>query len=284
MRWDGLRSSNVEDRRGLGGPIAIGGGGLGVVAIIIISLLFGANPKDVLDQVGGAQQQQQQVAPRQPGEPRADDKLADFSSAVLASTEQVWGEEFRARGETYEDPKLVLYDGYTSTGCGGGQAAMGPFYCPNDHRVYLDLSFFRELDRRFGAPGDFAGAYVIAHEVGHHVQTLMGVSDKVRQAQQASGGARANRLSVSLELQADCLAGVWANKANARQKILEPGDIDEAMAAASAVGDDTLSRTSGRAVAPDAFTHGTSAQRTQWFRTGYDSGRIEACDTFNGQA
>jgi predicted metalloprotease len=279
MRLGNDRSSNVEDRRGMGGPMMIGGGGLGLVAVIVISMLFGADPRDVLNQVNGGQPPQ--AAQREPGQPRPDDKLADFSSAVLASTEKVWSEEFRQRGETYENPKLVLYDGSTQTGCGGGQAAMGPFYCPNDQRLYLDLSFFRELDQRFGAPGDFAGAYVIAHEVGHHVQTLMGVSEKVHRAQQASGGARANALSVRLELQADCLAGVWANRANQKEKILEPGDIDEGLTAASAVGDDTLSRASGRAVTPDAFTHGTSAQRTRWFRTGFEAGRMEACDTFN---
>ena len=279
MRWDGLRSSNVEDRRGLGGPVAIGGGGLGLLAIVVISMLFGADPRQVLEQVGGGQTQQ--VQQRQPGQARPDDKLAEFSSAVLASTEQTWRQEFSARGSTYEEPRLVLYDGYTQTGCGGGQAAMGPFYCPLDHRVYLDLSFFRELDQRFGAPGDFAGAYVIAHEVGHHVQTLLGVSDRVRAAQQSGARSRANALSVRLELQADCLAGVWAHHANARQKIIEPGDVEEGIRAASAVGDDTLSRASGRAIAPDAFTHGSSEQRVSWFQTGYQSGRMEACDTFN---
>ncbi len=280
MRWEGWRSGNVEDRRGIGGPIAIGGGGLGLVAIVVISLLFGADPRQVLEQVGGAQTQQ--VQPRQAGQPRADDQLAAFSSAVLASTEQIWRQEFSARGDAYQDPRLVLYDVQTQTACGGGRAVMGPFYCPLDRRIYLDLTFFRELERRFGAPGDFAGAYVIAHEVGHHVQTLLGVSDQVRAAQQRGSRARANALSVRLELQADCLAGVWAHHANARQKIIEPGDVEEGMRAASAVGDDTLSRASGRPVSTDAFTHGSSAQRVQWFQTGYQAGRMEACDTFGG--
>ncbi|HEX8233255.1 MAG TPA: neutral zinc metallopeptidase [Caulobacteraceae bacterium] len=279
MRWEqGPRSSNVEDRRGMGmGPMAIGGGGLGAVVLVVLSLLFGADPREVLQQTQGAAPVEQ----RQPGQPRADDKLADFSSAVLARTEQVWGKQFSERGERYTPPTLVLYDNYTQTACGNGQAAMGPFYCPLDRKLYIDLSFFRELDRRFGAPGDFAAAYVIAHEVGHHVQTLMGVSDQVRRAQQRAGRVGANQLSVRMELQADCLAGVWARQANADGQVLEPGDIDEAMAAAASVGDDTLQRASGRAVAPDAFTHGSSAQRQQWFNTGYGSGRMEACDTFN---
>lgn len=281
MRWQqGPRSGNVEDRRGMGGmgPLAIGGGGLGAVALVVLSLLFGADPREVLQQTGqtGATQQ------RQPGQPRPDDQLADFSSAVLARTEQVWGQEFSQRGSTYAPPRLVLYDNYTQTACGNGQAAMGPFYCPLDRKLYIDLTFFRELDRRFGAPGDFAAAYVIAHEVGHHVQTLLGVSDRVRRAQQSAGGAGANRLSVRMELQADCLAGVWARQTNAKETVLEPGDIDEAMAAAAAVGDDTIARASGRATAPDGFTHGTAEQRGRWFRQGYETGRMESCDTFQG--
>jgi predicted metalloprotease len=282
MRWDGLQSDNVEDRRGqgFGGPIAIGGGGLGVLAIVIIGMLFGADPRQIMDQVGGGGQQVQQQ--QQPGgAPPAGDKQAAFASAVLKSTEVVWTAEFQQRGQTYEDPRLVLYDQMTSTGCGTGESAMGPFYCPNDHRVYLDLSFFRELDSRFGAPGDFARAYVIAHEVGHHVQTLMGVSDKVHQLQEQRGGVEAKRLSVRLELQADCLAGVWANQADKRERIVEPGDIDEALRAATSVGDDTLQRASGRAVTPDAFTHGSSEQRQRWFRTGFSSGQMDSCDTFS---
>ncbi|MGZ8364001.1 MAG: KPN_02809 family neutral zinc metallopeptidase [Caulobacteraceae bacterium] len=280
MRWqDGPRSSNVEDRRGqsFGGPLLIGGGGLGTIAVIIIAMLFGADPGEVLNQVQG-QGAQQQI---EPGAPRADDKDAAFASAVLARTEEVWGKEFEARGERYTPPTLVLYDNYTPTGCGGGQSAMGPFYCPNDQKLYVDLAFFRQLDERFGAPGDFARAYVIAHEVGHHVQTLMGVSDQVRRAQ-TMGGARANALQVKMELQADCLAGVWAERANQQSSILEPGDIDEAVTAAASVGDDTLQKASGRAVAPDSFTHGSSAQRTAWFKRGYEGGSLGACDTFNG--
>lgn len=279
MRWQqGPRSGNVEDRRGMGmgGPIAIGGGGLGVIAVIVLSLLFGGDPREVLQQTQGAAP----TAQRQPGQPRPDDQLADFSSAVLARTEQVWEREFAARGDRYPPPTLVLYDNQTQTACGGGQAAMGPFYCPADRKLYIDLTFFRELDRRFGAPGDFAGAYVIAHEVGHHVQTVLGVSDQVRRAQQRAGRGGANRLSVRMELQADCLAGVWAKQTDAANRVLEPGDIDEAMRAAAAVGDDTLQRSSGRAVAPDGFTHGTAEQRGRWFRQGYETGRMESCDTF----
>jgi uncharacterized protein len=281
MRWEeGPRSGNIEDRRGMGfgGPVAIGGGGLGLIAVLVLTFLFGGDPRAVLEQAGG---QAPAAAQRQPGEPRPDDKLADFSSAVLARTEEVWRQEFAQRGERYVEPTLVLYDGYTQTACGGGQAAMGPFYCPGDQKLYIDLSFFRELDRRFGAPGDFAGAYVIAHEVGHHIQTLMGVSEQVARAQRRGQRSGAQSLAVRMELQADCLAGVWARQTDARARVLEPGDIDEAMAAAAAVGDDTLQRSSGRAVTPDAFTHGTSAQRERWFRVGYDSGRMESCDTFN---
>jgi predicted metalloprotease len=278
MKLDDLRrSNNVEDRRG-GGPgiggLALGGGGVGAVVIAVIYLLLGGNPADLL--------QQQPAAPpaaSAPGAPRADDKALDFSAAVLGSTEDVWDKLFADRGLTYEPTTLAPYDQATPTGCGGGEAAMGPFYCPADNRIYIDLAFFNELKTRFGAPGDFAQAYVIAHEVGHHVQQLLGTTDRMEQLRARGGDPK--RLSVKLELQADCYAGVWANQAGAMQKIIEAGDIDEGLAAANAVGDDTLQRKTQGRVAPDSFTHGTSAQRVRWFTTGYESGKPEACDTFS---
>lgn len=276
MRLDDLRrSSNVEDRRGGGmGGMALGGGGIGVVAIAVIYMLLGGDPQDIL----GSQEPAPAVAPGEKQGPRADDKLVDFSAAVLGSTEDVWSEIFKERGATYTPATFVPYDQATRTGCGTGQAAMGPFYCPADQRVYVDLTFYKELQDRFGAPGDFAQAYVLAHEVGHHVQHITGTSDQV---QRARGGPDGNQMSVRLELQADCYAGVWANRANAKNQILEPGDIDEGMAAANAVGDDTLQKKSQGRVVPDAFTHGTSAQRVRWFKTGYQSGKPEVCDTFS---
>jgi len=274
MRLKDLRrSNNVEDRRGGGiGGVALGGGGLGVVAIAVIYMLLGGDPQDIL----GAQQTEPATASA-PGAPRADDKLVDFSAAVLGSTEDVWSAIFAERGQTYTPATFVPYDQATRTGCGTGQAAMGPFYCPADQRIYVDMTFYKELQDRFGAPGDFAQAYVLAHEVGHHVQHLLGADQKVARAR---GGPQGNDMSVRLELQADCYSGVWANRANAKQQILEAGDIEEGLAAANAVGDDTLQKQSQGRVVPDAFTHGSSAQRVRWFRTGYEAGRPEACDTF----
>jgi predicted metalloprotease len=211
--------------------------------------------------------------------------MARFVGKILGSTERVWQQQFSQAGKRYENPKLVLFTGATPTACGTGQTAMGPFYCPSDRKVYIDLAFYRELKERFHAPGDFAQAYVIAHEVGHHVQNLLGVSDKVRQAQQrAGGGARANALSVRLELQADCLAGVWAAKANEAKHILEDGDIQEALTAASAIGDDRLQKQSRGYVVPDAFTHGTSEQRMRWFKRGIDNGDMNQCNTFQSKS
>jgi predicted metalloprotease len=203
-----------------------------------------------------------------------------FSAKILGSTEDVWGQEFARRGLRYQPAVFVPYDEQTQTGCGGGQAAMGPFYCPADHRVYIDLSFFRELSERFGAPGQFAEAYVIAHEVGHHVQTLLGETDKADQLARRFGREGAGGVSVRIELQADCYAGVWANRADATEHILEQGDVEQGLAAANAVGDDTLQRRAQGRVVPDSFTHGTSAQRVRWFQRGLDDGRLEACDTF----
>ena len=278
MRLDDLEPSrNVEDRRGGGGlrGLAIGGGGLGAVAIAVIYMLLGGDPRDILSQ---PTEPAPAAAPgAAPGAPRADDALVEFSAKILGSTESVWGDIFKERGETYTPATFVPYDQATATGCGTGQAAMGPFYCPADQRVYVDMTFYKELQDRFGAPGDFAQAYVLAHEVGHHVQHLMGTDEQVSRAR---GGPSGNAMSVRLELQADCYAGVWANRANAKQHILEAGDIDEGLAAANAVGDDTLQKETQGRVVPDSFTHGTSAQRVRWFKTGYAAGRPEACDTF----
>ena len=270
MRITG-RSSNVSDRRGMGGPI-MAGGGIGAVVVALLVLFLGGDPNEVL-----------QTAPVQeapaPGEP---DPQADFVRGVLYETEQTWPVIFREQlGRTYEEPTLVLFSNYTQSACGVGQAAAGPFYCPLDRQVYIDLSFYRELKERFGAPGDAAQAYVIAHEVGHHVQTLLGISEKVHSQRQRAGEREANALSVRQELQADCFAGVWANQAHAARQILEPGDVEEALTAAAAIGDDRLQRRAQGYVVPESFTHGSSEQRVQWFRRGLESGRVEACDTFS---
>lgn len=283
MRLDDLRESeNVEDRRGgLGRPLMIGGGGLGLVGVVI-ALLLGVNPAQLL-----GEDTTEPPAASQAGfqsQARPDDPLVHFSAKILGSTEDVWGREFQSRGLQYQPAIFVPYDAATQTGCGGGQAAMGPFYCPADHRLYIDLSFFRELSDRFGAPGQFAEAYVIAHEVGHHVQTLLGETDQADQLAQRFGRQGAGGVSVRVELQADCYAGVWANRANATQHILEQGDVEQGLAAANAVGDDTLQRRTQGRVVPDSFTHGTSAQRVRWFRRGLEQGRLEACDTFGTSA
>jgi predicted metalloprotease len=288
MRWEDERlSDNVEDDRGQGfggfggggGPIMIGGGGLGAVVLIGLALLFGVDPRALLQGAGDSGYGPAAVQ-TEPQGPRADDEDARFSRAVLAYTEDTWSAYFRDLGATYQPPTLVLYDQGHQTGCGFGQAAMGPFYCPADRRVYLDLEFFHELSGRFGAPGRFAEAYVIAHEVGHHVQNLLGVSERTDAVRQRADRVEGNRISVRVELQADCFAGVWAARTNQREHFLDPGDIDQGLAAASAVGDDTLQKETQGRVVPDAFTHGTSAQRTKWFRRGYDSPKLESCDTF----
>lgn len=295
MRWEDFRSSdNVEDRRGSGGggfQMPGGRGGLGIGTIIIVGLVgwaLGINPAvligglEAINGMGGGAQQQQ-AAPRttQQGAPK--DELGRFAAAVLAQTEDVWTELFRADGKTYQDPKLVLFSGATRSACGGAQSAMGPFYCPLDQKVYLDLSFFQEMKNRFRAGGDFAQAYVIAHEVGHHVENLIGILPKVQQAQaRASSRAEANNLSVRVELMADCLAGVWAYHANARFRILEPGDVEEALNAASAIGDDRLQKQAQGYAVPDSFTHGTSAQRVNWFTRGLKTGSMQQCNTFSG--
>ena len=285
MKWEGNReSSNVEDRRAGGG---LGGGrslGLGTLVIALIAgWVFGINPLTVLGLLEGASPPAQvQNAPAQ--RPPADDRMARFVSTVLADTEDVWREEFAKAGGSYEDPKLVLFRGSTPTACGMGQAAMGPFYCPADRKVYIDLGFYETLKNQLGAPGEFAQAYVIAHEVGHHVQNLMGISAQMEQMRGRVSPAQYNALSVRLELQADCLAGVWANHAQSARQILEQGDIESAMNAAARIGDDALQKKSKGYVVPDSFTHGTSAQRVRWFRTGLSTGRVQACDTFKAQA
>jgi hypothetical protein len=275
MELGGRRSDNVIDERGRGIGLPVVGGGLGMAVLALVVYLLGGDPSAVTNMAPSGPQ----GAPAAPGAP---DPQADFVSVVLADTEDTWSEVFREHGRTYEDPQLVLFTGAIESACGFAQRATGPFYCPRDHRVYIDLAFYRELRDRFHAPGDFAQAYVIAHEVGHHVQNLLGVSDQVGSAQERSGRRGANALSVRLELQADCYAGVWAHHADRARHVVEPGDIDEALNAASAIGDDRLERATQGYVVPESFTHGSSAQRSGWFRRGYESGRMETCNTFSG--
>ncbi len=292
MRWKlGRRSDNVEDMRGSGGGSGgrgFGGGGLGlggVAVVVVISLILGKNPLEMLGLVeqmqGGGTAQQQGPAEAPP----ADDETAQFVAVILGETEDVWGQIFQASGATYEAPKLRLFSGGIDTACGGATSASGPFYCPGDRRVYIDLNFFNLMKAKLGGGGDFAYAYVIAHEVGHHVQTLLGVSAKVNEARQRGQGvAGDNGLSVRQELQADCYAGVWGNITQAKHQWLEDGDVEEALKTASAIGDDTLQKEGGRGgVVPDAFTHGTSEQRVRWFREGFSSGDPNKCDTFSAK-
>ena len=273
-------SRNVADRRGQRMRPGIAGGGIGAIVIVLLALYFGVDPQPFL------QVMQETSAPtNQPGtELQVDaqnDPLAEFVSVVLADTEDTWHALFTQLGRQYEEPRLVLFTGMTQSSCGLGQAAMGPFYCPADKKVYIDLSFYRDLRDRFRAPGDFAQAYVIAHEVGHHVQNLLGISGQVQQLRQRATRSESNALSVRLELQADCLAGIWAHEADRLRSVLEQGDVEEGLNAASAIGDDRLQRQSQGRVSPDSFTHGSSTQRVQWFRQGLGSGDLESCDTFN---
>jgi predicted metalloprotease len=279
MRWEsGRRSDNIEDRRGMSpGSRGLLGGGIGTVAIALIALFMGVDPGIVLNQLAEAPRQGQTVTA--PSDPR-EERLKEFVSVVLADTEDTWGDLFRRSGARYENPKLVLFSGAVQSACGQAQAAMGPFYCPGDHKLYLDMSFFDDLARRHNAPGDFAQAYVIAHEVGHHVQTLLGISEKVHAARQQARESEANRLQVRMELQADCFAGIWAHHANKARNILEQGDLEEALAAASGVGDDRLQRQARGHVVPDSFTHGSSEQRMRWFEIGANTGEPKRCDTF----
>ena len=299
MKWEGNRESdNVEDRRSNGGSGGGSGGGLGGllggrsigVGTIVIALLggwiFGINPLTILGMLSGEGAPTAQVV-QQSGSaqrPPVDDRLGKFVSTVLADTEDVWKQVFAKGGASYKEPRLVLFRGQTGTGgCGAGQSAMGPFYCPADQKVYIDLAFYETLTKRLGAPGDFAQAYVIAHEVGHHVQNLLGISGKMEQMRGRVSKTEYNALSVRLELQADCFAGVWAHHAQNQRQILQQGDIEEAMNAAAKIGDDALARVSGGAVVPDSFTHGSSAQRQRWFDIGLKNGSVKACDTFSAK-
>jgi hypothetical protein len=283
MKWEfGRRSDNVEDQRGRGGvsgPVV--GGGIGAIVLAVIVTLLGGDPSVVFQQEAPSNNAPSTSAPRSTTPP-ANDKMATFVSVVLADTEDTWSSLFRQMGATYEKPKLVLFSDSVKSACGYAKAAMGPFYCPRDRKVYIDLSFYQDLKNRYNAPGDFAQAYVIAHEIGHHVQNLMGISGKVQTLQRQVEQVQANQLSVRLELQADCFAGIWANHAQKERQILEEGDVEEALNAASGIGDDRLQEQSRGYVVPDSFTHGSSAQRVQWFKRGIQSGDLNQCNTFKG--
>ena len=289
MKWDGNRESdNVEDRRSSGGSPGRGGLGgrsigIGSIAIaLVVSYFLGISPLTVLNVLsGGSPTQQTQSVPAQ--KPPPDDPMARFVSTVLADTEDVWKDVFTRGGATYQEPRLVLFRGSTPTACGQGQAAMGPFYCPADQKVYIDLDFYETLKNQLGAPGDFAQAYVIAHEVGHHVQNLLGITTRMDEQRGRVSQLAYNALNVRLELQADCFAGVWAHHAQNARQILESGDVEEAMNAAAKIGDDALQRAGGGAVVPDSFTHGTSAQRQRWFNNGLKNGSVKGCDTFSAR-
>lgn len=285
MRWQGgRRSSNVEDRRGsgIGRPLAVGGG-VGSIVVALLVMLLGGDPSVITTNSGGGLGQQGGSGTGGSGVP--DDprhaELKDFVSVILADTEDTWPGLLEPHGVNYVDPRLVLFTGAVRSACGLQESAVGPFYCPPDQRVYLDLDFFDELDRRFGAPGDFAQAYVVAHEVGHHVQNLMGISEQVQAARRRASPEQANVLSVLQELQADCFAGIWAHHAQRERQVLEEGDVEEGLGAASAIGDDTLQRRTRGYVVPESFTHGSSEQRVAWFKKGLSQGTLEACDTFS---
>ena len=280
MLWQGQRESeNVEDARGSGGGRLVMGGGIGTVILVVLYLVLGGDPQALFN----AQQQAQVSQPAQVNTQAPRDDASKFVAVVLADTEDAWNDVFRQMGRKYEEPRLVLFTDVIQSGCGFARGATGPFYCPQDRQVYIDLGFFRQLQERLGAGGDFAEAYVIAHEVGHHVQKLLGITDRVDAARRRASEAESNRLSVRLELQADFLAGVWARYADRVKHVVEAGDIEEAMRAASAVGDDRLQRRSRGYVVPDSFTHGTSEQRVRWFRRGYETGDVRQGDTFNAR-
>jgi hypothetical protein len=291
VREDGRESANIEDRRDEGPtgddrPL-IGGRHIGIGAVLVAvaaSYFFGVDPRVVLSLISGGPTSVPVTSQRVTG-PAAPptDQLGHFVSVVLANTEDTWSTIFQQMGRQYHDPKLVLFTGSTPTACGLGRAAAGPFYCPNDEKVYIDLDFYRLLRERFHAPGDFAQAYVIAHEVGHHVQNLLGTMAKVDSIRSRLSGAQANQLSVRVELQADCYAGVWAHDSDQMHRFLEQGDLESALQAAAAIGDDTLQKQAQGYAVPESFTHGTSAQRTRWFRSGFDSGKLQACDTFKAE-
>lgn len=285
MRWEKTRqSSNIEDRRGRRLPIGrrSGIGGVGGIVAILVAMYLGVDPQLILSVLGGLETGTTASTPV--SAPSKNDPQVRFIAAVLGDTEDTWHQILARDNRTYQEPKLVLFSDLVQSACGSANAAVGPFYCPADRKVYLDLSFFRELDTRFGAPGDFAQAYVVAHEVGHHVQNLLGISAQVQRKRQSLSAAASNALSVRQELQADCLAGVWAHYAQKDRNILEPGDLEEGLAAAAAVGDDRLQRQATGRVVPESFTHGTSAQRVRWFREGFNQGTLAACDTFNSRS
>lgn len=283
MRWQfGRKSSNVEDRRGRGGPGAVVGGGIGMFLLALVVTLLGGDPSLILDQVttgSDPYNNPAQVAPAPP----ADDETAKFVSVILGYTEDTWSQIFRESGSQYINPKLVLFSGVVQSDCGTAESAMGPFYCPLDQKIYIDTSFFQDMESDLGAPGDFAQAYVIAHEVGHHVQNLLGISGQVQETRQRVDEAQGNQLSVRLELQADCFAGVWGNRTQQAQNILEQGDVEEALGAATAIGDDRLQKRARGYVVPDSFTHGSSAQRVRWFTQGIKTGDPNECNTFDAR-
>jgi len=281
MRWQsGRRSSNIEDQRGRRISRKAKGGGIGILLLALVGMYFGIDPSVVLD-VGNRLNSSPATETTKYQPSAAENKLADFVAVVLGDTEDTWREEFRRNGGTYSEPTLVLFSGAVHSACGSAEAAMGPFYCPGDQKVYIDLSFYHDLKYKMNAPGDFAQAYVIAHEVGHHVQNLLGISEKVHAAKSRLSAKDYNQLSVRLELQADCFSGIWANHADRARQVIEPGDIDEALNAASQIGDDRLQQKSRGYVTPDSFTHGTSEQRARWFRTGYSTGDTNSCNTFD---
>lgn len=282
MKWrGGRRSGNIEDRRGARPKAGLLGGGLGTIVIVLAAMYFGVDPTFLIEGMQSANTSASSSGTTPSAEELKNDPLADMIAVVIADTEDVWNQIFASMGRRYEEPTLVMFTGATRSACGLGQAAMGPFYCPADRKAYIDLSFYDDMRTRYRAPGDFAQAYVIAHEIGHHVQNLLGISAEVRRAQSATSKTESNRLSVQLELQADCLAGVWANRADKARGILETGDVDEALNAASAIGDDRLQKQSRGTVVPESFTHGTSAQRQRWFKAGLNSGDPDRCDTFS---
>jgi uncharacterized protein len=271
------QSTNVEDRRGMRMSPGLATGGIGTIAVVLIALFFGIDPSVLLQGNPGVDT----TPPPQNQQIGSNDEMREFVSRVLGSTERTWGEIFERSGRQYQQPKLVLFSGAVQSACGFARAASGPFYCPEDHKVYIDLDFYRELRERFRAPGDFAQAYVIAHEIGHHVQNQLGVMNKVQERRSRSNQAQANTLSVRLELQADCLAGIWANSANQERKILEEGDVEEGLNAAAQIGDDRIQRRTQGYVVPEGFTHGSAEQRVRWFRRGLESGDLRQCDTFS---
>jgi len=284
MRWEfGRRSENVEDQRGSGVPRTVVGGGIGTIVLAIIVTLLGGDPRVVLQQSAPTGNLPQVNAPQRRSS-QAEDRQVQFVSTVLADTEDVWNDLFRKMGRTYQEPKLVLFSGAVQSACGFAQAATGPFYCPRDQKLYIDLSFYRDLQTKLQAPGDFAQAYVIAHEVGHHVQNQFGILSKATRLQQQVGEVQANKIQVRVELQADCFAGVWAYHAERSRQILEAGDVEEALNAASQIGDDRLQSKSQGQVVPDSFTHGASEQRVRWFARGIKTGSIAQCDTFSAKS